>query len=211
MATLIVSSFGLGVMGLFAGLFPTPSEQMCTALAYGWAVASGERQTSTTSLWLTGARSVKHCSCFYRFLGGALYEARWQGWARIIRGAAQGVPAEAVIVLLGDDSLKKKAGRQIEGVGHYHNGAGSARQEYRTLRGLNFVGGSCASPCPAGRARGGVLPSGGRSPSKRRKLSSSPCPLRPAVPWRGQSWTLSRLCLALRAFPPLFWPATATL
>ena len=41
--------------------------------------------------------------------------------------------------LIIDDSTKKKAGRQIEGVGHYRNGAGSARQEYRTLRGLNFV------------------------------------------------------------------------
>jgi hypothetical protein len=145
MAAFIVSSFGLFVMGLFAGLFTTPSKQTFTVLAYGWAVASGERQTITTYLWLTGATSVKHFSCFYRFLGGALYEARWQVWARIIRGA---VPAEAVIVLLVDDSTKKKAGRQIEGVGHYRNGAGSARQEYRTLRGLNFVWGQMRVPVP---------------------------------------------------------------
>jgi len=91
-------------------------------------VASGERQTSTTYLWLTGATTVKHFSCFYPFLGGALYQARWQLWARIIRCAAQWVPAEAPIVLIVDDSTKKKAGRQIEGVGHYRNGAGSARQ-----------------------------------------------------------------------------------
>jgi hypothetical protein len=38
-----------------------------------------------------------------------------------------------------DDSTKKKAGRQIEGIGRCRNGAGSARQEYRTLPGLNFV------------------------------------------------------------------------
>jgi DDE superfamily endonuclease len=148
MAAFIVSSFGLFVMGLFAGLFTTPSEQTFTALAYGWAVASGERQTITTYLWLTGATSVKHFSCFYRFLGGALYQARWQLWARIIRCAAQGVPAEAVIVLIVDDSTKKKTGRQIEGVGHYRNGAGSARQEYRTLRGLNFVWGQMRVPVP---------------------------------------------------------------
>jgi hypothetical protein len=148
MAAFIVSSFGLFVMGLFAGLFTTPSQQTFTVLAYGWAVASGERQTITTYLWLTGATSVKHFSCFYRFLGGALYEARWQVWARIIRCAAQWVPAEAVIVLLVDDSTKKKAGRQMEGVGHYRNGAGSARQEYRTLRGLNFVWGQMRVPVP---------------------------------------------------------------
>jgi hypothetical protein len=38
-----------------------------------------------------------------------------------------------------DDTTKKKAGRHIEGLARYRNGAGSARQEYRTLRGLNFV------------------------------------------------------------------------
>jgi hypothetical protein len=37
MAAFIVSSFGLFVMGLFAGLFTTPSEQTFTVLAYGWA------------------------------------------------------------------------------------------------------------------------------------------------------------------------------
>jgi hypothetical protein len=148
MAAFIVSSFGLFVMSLFAGLFTVPSWQTFTMLAYGWAVASGERQTITTYLWLTGATRVKHFSCFYTFLGGALYQARWQLWARLIRCAAQWVPAEATIVIVVDDSTKKKAGRQIEGVGHYRNGAGSARQEYRTLRGLNFVWGLMRVPVP---------------------------------------------------------------
>ena len=49
-------------------------------------------------------------------------------------------------MLVVDDSTKKKAGRQIEGVAHYRNGAGSARQEYRTLRGLNFVWGIMRVP-----------------------------------------------------------------
>jgi DDE superfamily endonuclease len=148
MAAFIVSSFGVFVMSLFAGLFTSPSWQTFTVLAYGWAVAGGERQTITTYLWLTGATTVKHFSCFYRFLGGALYEARWQVWARIIRCAAQWVPEGVPIVLIVDDSTKKKAGRQIEGVGHYRNGAGSARQEYRTLRGLNFVWGQMRVPVP---------------------------------------------------------------
>jgi hypothetical protein len=160
MAAFIVSSFGRFVMGLFAGLFTTPSEQTFTVLAYGWAVAGGERQTITTYLWLTGATTVKHFSCFYRFLGGALYQARWQLWARIIRCAAQWVPAEAVIVLIVDDSTKKKTGRQIEGVGHYRNGAGSARQEYRTLRGLNFVWGLMRLPVPGWPGQGVSVPIG---------------------------------------------------
>jgi hypothetical protein len=144
----IVSSFGLFVMGLFEGLFTTRSWQTFTVLAWGWAVANGERQTITTYLWLTGATTVKHFSRFYEFLGGALYQARWQLWARIIRYAARWVPVEEPIVLIVDDSTKKKAGRHIEGVGHYRNGAGSARQEYRTLRGLNFVWGIMRVPVP---------------------------------------------------------------
>jgi hypothetical protein len=144
----IVSSFGLFVMSLFEGLFTTRSWQTFTVLAWGWAVANGERQTITTYLWLTGATTVKHFSRFYEFLGGALYQARWQLWARIIRYAARWVPVEEPIVLIVDDSTKKKAGRHIEGVGHYRNGAGSARQEYRTLRGLNFVWGIMRVPVP---------------------------------------------------------------
>jgi hypothetical protein len=144
----IVSSFGHFVRSLFDGLFTTPSWQTFTVLAYGWAVASGERQTITTYLWLTGATTVKHFSCFYPFLGGALYTARWLLWGRIIRAAAQWVPATEPIRIVVDDSTKKKAGRHIEGVSHYRNGAGTARQEYRTLRGLNFVWGLMRVPLP---------------------------------------------------------------
>jgi hypothetical protein len=107
---------------------------------------ASERHTITTYLWLTGATTVKHFSRFYVFLGGALYHARWQLWARLIRLAARWVPPEDPIVIVVDDSTKKKAGRQIEGVDRYRNGAGTARQEYRTLRGLNFVWGLMRVP-----------------------------------------------------------------
>jgi hypothetical protein len=148
MATFSVSSCGVFVLSLWADLFTAPSWQTFLGLAYGWAVASGERQTITTYLWLTGATRVKHFSCYYTFLGGALYEARWHLWARIIRRAARWVPEDVPIEVIVDDSTKKKAGRQIEGVGHYRNGAGSARQEYRPLRGLNFVWGQMRVPVP---------------------------------------------------------------
>lgn len=148
MATFMVSSFGMFVMSFFADQFTAPSWQTFIVLVYGWAVAGGERQTITTYLWFSGATSVKHFSCYYTFLGGALYEARWSLWAQIIRGAARWVPEGTPIELHVDDSTKKKAGRQIEGVGQYRNGAGSARQEYRTLRGLNFVWAQMRIPVP---------------------------------------------------------------
>jgi hypothetical protein len=151
-ASFSMSSFGLFVMGLFQGLFTAPSWRTFLLLSCGWALTT-ERHTITTYLWLTGATSVKHFSRFYVFLGAALYNSRWQLWARIIRGAAQWVPTEEPVVIAVDDSTKKKAGLQIEGVAHYRNGAGSARQEYRTLRGLNFVWGIMRVPlsCWPGR------------------------------------------------------------
>jgi hypothetical protein len=144
-APFIVSSFGLFVMNLFHGLFTAPSWQTFLLLACGWVLAS-DRHTLTTYLWLTGATTVKHFSRFYVFLGGALYQARWHLWARLIRRAAQWVPPADPMVIECDDSTKKKAGRQIEGVDCYRNGAGSARQEYRTLRGVNFVWGIMRVP-----------------------------------------------------------------
>jgi hypothetical protein len=131
-----------------------------TLLAYGWAVAGGDRQTITTYLWLTGATEVKHWSCFYRFVGSALYAARWLLWGRIIRAAAQWVPATEPIRVIVDDSTKKKAGRHIEGIGHYRNGAGTARQEYRTLRGLNFVWALMRVPLPGWPGRSVSVPIG---------------------------------------------------
>jgi hypothetical protein len=136
--TFVHSSFGTVVMTLFQGLFTAPSWQTFTYLACGWTFAT-DRHTITTYLWLTGAAAVKHFSRFYIFLGCPLYNKRWHLWGAVIRRAAQFVPEGEVIRIVFDDTTKKKAGTQIEGLGRYRNGAGSARQEYRTLRGLNFV------------------------------------------------------------------------
>jgi hypothetical protein len=133
------------MMGLFPGIFTTPSQQTFALLAWGWALAEG-RRTVTAYLWVTGAALLKHFSRFYVFLGCPLYEARGQLWACIIRHAARLVPAGDPIRVVLDDTTKKKAGRQIEGIDRYRNNAGSARQEYRTLRGLNFVLGCMLVP-----------------------------------------------------------------
>lgn len=132
------SSFGMVVMTLFQGFFSAPSWHTFTYLACGWSLAT-DRHTITTYVWLTGATAIKHFSQFYVFLGGPLYYKRWQLWGAIIRLAARFIPEGVVIRVIFDDTTKKKTGTHIEGLGRYRNGAGSARQEYRTLRGLNFV------------------------------------------------------------------------
>jgi DDE superfamily endonuclease len=136
--TFLRSSFGTVVMTLFQGFFSAPSWQTFTYLACGWSLAT-DRHTITTYVWLTGATAIKHFSRFYVFLGGPLYNKRWPLWGAIIRLAARFVPEGVVIRVVFDDTTKKKTGTHIEGLGRYRNGAGSARQEYRTLRGLNFV------------------------------------------------------------------------
>jgi hypothetical protein len=136
--TFVHSTFGTVVKTLFHGFFSTPSWHTFTYLACGWALAS-DRHTITTYMWLTGATAVKHFSRFYVFLGCPLYHQRWHLWGAVIRLAAQLVPEGEVIRVSFDDTTKKKAGRHIAGLACYRNGAGSARQEYRALRGLNFV------------------------------------------------------------------------
>jgi hypothetical protein len=136
--TFVVSSFGTFMTTLFTSTLGTPSWQHFTYLAYGWSVAWG-RQTLTTYLWLSGAASVRHFSRYYAFLGGPLYQARSHLWAQVIRCGAALVPPGEVITIVVDDHTAKKAGRYIEGRHRYRNGAGSARQEYRILEGINLV------------------------------------------------------------------------
>src|SRR6266851_925833 len=123
---------------LWHGVLRAPSWHNFTCVAYGWALACG-RQTITAYLWGSGAAQVKHFSRYYAFLGGALCQRRSQLWARVIRCGASLVPADAVIEVRLDDATMKKTGRHIQGADHYRNGAGTARQEYRTLWGINLV------------------------------------------------------------------------
>jgi hypothetical protein len=132
------SAFGTVVMPLFPGLFTAPSWQTVTVLACGWALAT-DRHTITTYWWLPGATTVKHFSRFYVFRGCPLYHHRGHLWRAVIRLAAQFVPEGEVMRGSCDDTTKTKAGRHIAGLACYRNGAGSARQEYRTLRGVHFV------------------------------------------------------------------------
>jgi hypothetical protein len=133
----LTSSFGTFVMTLWHGVLSAPSWHNFTYLAYGWALAWG-RQTITTYLWGSGAAQVKHFSRYYAFLG-ALYQRRSQLWARVICFGASLVPVDTVIDVRLDDATMKKSGRHIQGADHYRNGAGTARQEYRTLWGINLV------------------------------------------------------------------------
>lgn len=143
--TFVNSSCGAIWMTLFPGFFSGPSWQTFTYLACGWTLATA-RQTIPTYLWLTGASTVKHFSRCYVFRGGPLSPKRWLLWGAVIRLAAQFVPEDAVIRVSLDDTTKTKAGTHSEGLARYRNGAGSARQESRTLRGMHCVVGIMRIP-----------------------------------------------------------------
>ena len=75
----------------------------------------------------------------YALLDGALSQRRAQLWARGVRFGASLVPAETVMEVRCADATMTKTGRHIQGAAHHRHGAGTARQAYRTLWGLNLV------------------------------------------------------------------------
>jgi len=132
------SSFGSFLSELFGGIFTRPSHQTFLLLSLGFVYAF-TRHSIASYLWRAGATTVKHFTRFYVFFGAPCYERLEPLFARVIVEAAGHVRAEEPIRLRFDDTTRKKSGKTIEGASTYRNGAGSARQEYRTLFGLNFV------------------------------------------------------------------------
>lgn len=132
------SSFGTFLAVLFARHFRARSWESFRLLAYGWSL-SRSRHTIANYLWLSGATQYKHFSQFYCFLSRAFLRLLDPLWTAVLLFMDSLLPAQAVIELIIDDTTRKKSGRKIQGASHYQNRAGSARQEYRTLWGLNFV------------------------------------------------------------------------
>jgi hypothetical protein len=139
------ASFGTVVMLLLQGIFTAPSWHPFTSLACGWALA-GDRHTMTTSGWLTGATTVKHFARCDVFLGGPLDHKRWHLWGAVLRLAAPLVPEGEGMRVSFDETTQKKAGTPREGLARSRHGAGSARQAYRTLRGVHVVLGIMRMP-----------------------------------------------------------------
>jgi hypothetical protein len=143
--TFWASSCGCFGMHLLHGIVTAPLGQPFTALAWGWAVAR-DRHTITTDRWLTGAPAVTHVSRGDVFLGCPREARRGQLWGTVIRRAAHVGPQDEGMRVIVDDAPKKKAGRQLDGSDRYRHGAGSARPEDRTLRGVHCVFGTRPLP-----------------------------------------------------------------
>ena len=132
------TSFGFFLMNLVAHYFIPQSLQSFMMLAFGWSLTSG-RHTISTYLLLSGATSCKHFSRYYEFISGRFYRVMDRLWARLILRAERLIPPDQPLCIKVDSTTKKKSGQKIQGRDCYRNGAGTARQEYRTLLGLHFV------------------------------------------------------------------------
>ena len=73
------------------------------------------------------------------FFGTAFHSNQDLLFRQVIRLAATYVPEGRPIRVIFDETTCKKSGSKIEGASSYRNGAGTARQEWRTLYGVNFV------------------------------------------------------------------------
>ena len=138
MESFIRSSFGTFLQRHFTDDFTKPSQQSFLLLALGWCL-SPSRHTVANYLWRAGACAFKHFTCFYVFLGGPFYDRLDWLFISVIALAERHVPEGEPIRVRFDATTSKKTGRTIDGASAYRNGAGSARQEYRTLWGLNFI------------------------------------------------------------------------
>ncbi len=132
------SCFGTFLCMLFSQYFHNRSWQSFMLLSYGWSL-SRQRHTIANYIWLSGGTKYKHFSQFYCFLSRAFLAVLDQLWGAVLGALDKLLPPEAVIELIVDDTTRKKSGRKIQGASHYQNRAGSARQEYRTLWGINLV------------------------------------------------------------------------
>lgn len=134
----IKSSFGYFICQLFSKHFTKKGWESFTTLAYGWSL-SKTRHTIANYLWLSGGVKYKHFSQYYIFIGGTFKNTINKLWATLLLQLDSHLPLNEKIELVVDDTTRKKSGKNIDGASNYRNGAGSARQEFRFLWGINFV------------------------------------------------------------------------
>lgn len=140
------SSFGNLLMNLFAVYFTSASFQSFLLLACGWSLSSSHHTITSRRGGMSGAVKYKHFSRFYYFFSSPFYKVMDKLWEKVILLSASFIDANEPIRVQVDDGTRKKNGRQIEGASYYRNGAGSARQEYRSLWGLNWVWATMSIP-----------------------------------------------------------------
>ena len=123
----------------------------------GWSLSGSHHQVSSY-IWQSGGSSQKHFSSYYSWLERSMYPKLDKLWEALIRKAISYVPENTPLVIKIDDSSRKKRGKKIEGASSYRNGAPVARQEQRSIYGINIV--IATLDIPIRGRKGGYLPIG---------------------------------------------------
>ena len=138
MDAFLQSGFGRFLQAHFSTFFRASNWQSFLYLAYGWSVCQ-YHQTIAQYIWLSGGTQSKHFTRYYHFLNLSFLGRLDQLWACVWGLIDSMIGQETILQLVIDDTTRKKSGRKIQGAAYFRNGAGTARQEYRSLWGLNFV------------------------------------------------------------------------
>jgi len=127
----------LNLIVVFAPLFSKPVFQHAQLLVLGALLARGQR-TVTACLRVVGLAAEKHFQNYHRVLN----RARWNALSasRILLGLLVALlPPSSAIVLGADDTIERRRGRRIKGVGCYRDPVRSSRKHVVKCFGLKWL------------------------------------------------------------------------
>jgi SRSO17 transposase len=124
-ATNCVSTFYEIVLE-FAPVFTAPSFENFCVIVLGWLLCQG-RRTVTEVICAAGLNGVRHHSAFHRFFSRARWALDETGRVVALMAVALLAP-DGPVLLAVDDTLCRKRGRKIFGVGMHHDPLLSSRK-----------------------------------------------------------------------------------
>ncbi len=127
----------LSLIVVFAPLFSKPVFQHVQVLILGALLARGKR-TVTACLRVLGKSDEVHFQNYHRVLN----RARWQALAasRILLGLLVALlPMGSAIVLGADETIERRRGRQIKGIGCYRDAVRSSKKHVVKCFGLKWL------------------------------------------------------------------------
>jgi hypothetical protein len=150
----LVSSFR-DLVQQISSVMTEPTLQSFLVLVAGWLFA--HRHTVTHLIQVAGAVGTKHHSAFHRVFAAARWSLDAMGLAVLDLGLALVGPAGTVFLAV-DDTLARKRGRKMFGVGMHHDPLLSSRGRSLVNWGHSWVILGLLVPWPWGRDRWVCLP-----------------------------------------------------
>jgi len=130
----LVSTFLVFVQAL-SPAFTSPSHQSFVTLLTGWVMA--QRRTVTGMIVAADAVGTKHHSAFHRFFASARWSLDTLGLC--VFDLIEPICPAGSILLAGDDTLARKRGLKLFGVGMHHDPLQSSRNTVVTSWGHSWV------------------------------------------------------------------------